>query len=272
VAAGNVGSSVMGSGRLIVTNRRALLLLGVVALALVVGFGVTLRGVTAVGGIRTEGHAIPLQGAAAARVELAPESGELRVGPGGRRLLDGAFTYNVAAWDPEIAYRVISREGALRIEQGDVDGPFPLVYGDTVNTWDVVLTPDVPLDLEVDLGSADGTFALGGLNLIGLEIAGDGGDVVVDLGQPLHHDLDVRLATGGDVTLTVPAEVGVRVVVAGGASVRTEALQKSGSAYVNDRYGAVPVTLTVTVETEDRVTIHQAAPLAAASALAPPLT
>ena len=95
------------------------------------------------------------------------------------------------------------------------------------------------------------------------------GDVVVDLGRPLPHDLDVRLATDGDVTLTVPAEVGVRVV-AGDASVRTEALHRSGSAYVNDRYGAVPVTMTVTVERASEVRVVEAAPLATAPSAAAP--
>src|SRR5687768_12189753 len=116
-------------------NRRVVFVVGAIAVALAVTLGVTLRGVTAVGGLRTEGHAIPLQGATAARVELRVDSGELRLGQGGARLMDGAFTFNVDEWEPGISYGVSSREGLLRIEQGEPDGPFPVVYGDSLNTW-----------------------------------------------------------------------------------------------------------------------------------------
>src|SRR5688500_18650344 len=128
-------------------NTKVVFIVGAILVALAVAFGTTMRGVTAVGSTRTEGHAIPLQGATTARINLTMDSGELRLSRGDQSLLDAAFTYNVDAWEPDINYRVISREGVLHIEQGDTDGPFPLVYGDTVNEWDVVVGPTVPVDL-----------------------------------------------------------------------------------------------------------------------------
>ena len=232
-------------------NGRRLGIVGAIALALAIAFGVTWNGVTAVGGMRTEGHAIPLQGATAARVELEMESGELRLGPGTARLLDGAFTYNVDDWEPEIGYQVVSREGILRVAQADPDGPFSMVAGDAVNAWDVVLTPDVPLDLHLDVGSADGTLDLAGLQLLGLRIDGDGGDAAVDLGPSLARDLDVTLGTGGgDATVTVPGDVGIRVVVVSGGSVSAQGVRLTGSAYVNELYGTTPVTLTLTIDAD----------------------
>ena len=227
------------------------MLVATITVALTVAFALTMRGVTAVGSTRTEGHAIPLQGATSARLDLALDSGELRLARGSSRLLDAAFTYNVDGWEPEITYRVISREGVLKLEQGETSGPFPVVYGDTVNTWDVLVSPNVPVDLRVDLGSADGTLVAGGLDLLGLSVSGDGGDAVVDLSGPVARDLDVRLATGGGaLTLTLPVEVGVRVVVIDSGAVDAGGLQTDGAAYVNDRYGSTPLTLTVTVNTD----------------------
>jgi hypothetical protein len=234
----------------------------VLALALALALAATWNGVTAVGGMRTEGYAIPLQGASAARVELEMESGELRLGPGAARLLDGTFTFNVDDWEPEMGYQVVSREGVLHVEQGDPSGPFSMVAGDAVNSWDIDLTPDVPLDLHLDLGSADGTLDLSSLQLLDLQIEGDGGNASLDFGATLGHDLDVELNTdGGDATVAVPSDVGVRVVVVSRGSVSADGFGTTGGAYVNELYGTTPVTLTVTIDAgggDVRLTQHPA--------------
>jgi hypothetical protein len=232
-------------------NRRFIVFVGAVAVALAVALGVTLRGVTAVSGLRTEGHAIPIQGATAARVELNLDSGELRLGVGAGRLLDGAFTFNVDEWEPKIAYGVSSREGLLRIEQGTPDGPFPMVYGDSLNTWNLLLTPDVPLDLNVDLGEADGTFALGGLRLIGLEIDGDGGDAIVDLTGLQPSGLEASIDTdGGDVVLTLPFGVAVEVVVESGDVNSAGGLVADDDVYTNQPAGGDAPGLSITIDAD----------------------
>lgn len=244
-------------------NTKLVFIVGAILVALAVAFGATMRGVTAVGSTRTEGHAIPLQGATTARIDLTMESGELRLGRGDGGLLDAAFTYNVDAWEPEINYQVISREGVLRVEQGDSGGPFPVLYGDTVNVWDVVVGPTVPVDLRLDLGSADSTLVAAGLDLMHLNLTGDGGETVVDLSGQHRRNLDVHLQTGGgDVTLTLPSDSGVFVVVeADGGAVVADGLTAVGAALVNDRYGAAPFTVTVTVETDGgNVTLSETAP------------
>jgi hypothetical protein len=233
---------------LISGNRRAMLLGGAMVIALAVTLGLTLRGVTAVGGLRTEGHTIPLQGAIAARIELTINSGELRLGQGSSRLLDGAFTYNVKEWDPDISYRVISREGLLRIEQGTPDGPFSVVYGNTVNTWNLLLSPDIPLDLQVDLGKADGTFALGGLQLIDLAIDGKGGDQVVDLTGLADPGLAATISTGGgDLVLTLPAATNAHVIVKSGDVISAEGFTAVDDVYATATGDHVP-PLTITVD------------------------
>jgi hypothetical protein len=124
-----------------------------------------------------------------------------------------------------------------------------MVAGDAVNAWDVVLTPDVPLDLHLDLGSADGTLDFSSLQLLGLQIVGDGGDASVDFGATLVRDLDVTLDTdGGNATVAVPGDVGVRVVVVNGESISADGFDTTGNAYVNELYGTTPVTLTVTID------------------------
>jgi hypothetical protein len=232
------------------SNRRVVFVGAAIAIALAIGLSVTLRGVTAVGGLRTEGHAIPLQGATAARVELSVDFGELRLGRGASRLLDGAFTFNVDEWDPDISYQVISREGLLRVEQGSPDGPFPVVYGDASNTWNLLLTPDVPLDLQVDLGKADGTFSLGGLRLMDLEIAGNGGDAIVDLTGLGAHGLTATLSTGGgDLVLTLPAGTKALVIVESGEVVAAEGLTAVDNVYTTDSSDGDP-SLAITIDAD----------------------
>lgn len=226
----------------------ALAAVGVVAGGLAIG--VAVERTVALDDPRTESAVIALGGADAARVAIEMDLGELTVGGGGRpaNLAEATFTYNVADWRPETAYEVLGDWGALRLRQPD-DGTLFRWWQDVENRWDVRLNDRVPTELDVTLGAGDSELRLAGLNVTRLDLAAGVGDTTVDLSGERARDLDARIETGvGEVTLILPRDVGVRVEVDQGlGDVDAAGLIEDGDAYVNDAYGASPVTIEVEI-------------------------
>jgi hypothetical protein len=77
-------------------------------------------------------------------------------------------------------------------------------------TWNLELTPDIPLDLEVELGAGDMSLELSELDLNALNLDFGMGAATVFL--PVKGGLDGTIdAAIGQVVIQVPAEVGLRV-------------------------------------------------------------
>ena len=76
-------------------------------------------------------------------------AGDLDVRGGAAKLLDADFTYNVAAWKPELHYSLSGGDGDLSLEQ---PGPRSST-GKTKNEWRVQLNDGVPVDLSIQLGA-----------------------------------------------------------------------------------------------------------------------
>ncbi len=224
---------------------------GVVATGL--GLGVVADRAFAVDELRTDSRGVGLGGAEVARVELEVGIGELTVGGGGSPggLLDADFTYNINDWAPEVDYRVEGAEGTLKLRQPDEDRALRFNWWkDAENEWDVRLNNAVPTDLSVKLGVGESTLRLGGLNLTGLDIEAGVGKTDVDLSGGWGRDLDARIESGvGEVTVTLPKDVGVRVEADQGlGNVDAEGLTRDGDAYVNAAYGESPVTVRLEVD------------------------
>src|SRR5688572_27582886 len=66
---------------------------------------------------QNESRSIELDKAERVRVELKMPAGELEIGGGAQKLLDADFTYNVAAWKPDIRYHSTGTAGDLTLEQ-----------------------------------------------------------------------------------------------------------------------------------------------------------
>ena len=82
-----------------------------------------------------------------------------------------------------------------------------------------------------------------------LETQSTSGDQRVDLRGTWERDCYISVsATSGDSHITVPSDVGVRVMVATtSGTVKANSLQAKGRSYVNTAYGRSPVTLEIKV-------------------------
>lgn len=92
---------------------------------------------------------------------------------------------------------------------------------------------------------------LGGGRLDDLDFEAGAGNVTIDLTGDWESDLDGRIEGGlGEINLTLPANVGVRVEVERGlGDVNAPDLQAQGdNVYVNTDYGEAPVTVDLMIE------------------------
>jgi len=82
--------------------------------------------------------------------------------------------------------------------------------------WDVGLSPDVPLDLNLDAGSGPCDFDLIGLQVSGLVL--DAGSGPIDLALPSGSSFDAKIDGGsGPVSIVLPQNVGLRVELDSGS-------------------------------------------------------
>jgi N-terminal domain of toast_rack, DUF2154 len=218
----------------------ALVLLGTLLLT---GCGARAR----VGTLQTESQSVELGDAESVVVEITFGAGDLEVTSGAQKLLDADFIYNVAKLKPEVEYS----NGTLAVRQPDARG-LPALQGITGyrNEWRLRLSDSVPMDLSVDMGAGSSDLHLAGLPLTRLKVNLGAGISTVDLSGDWARDLDVSIETGAaDITVRLPSEVGIRVVVeAGPHTIETTGLTKDGNVYTNAAYGMSEVTLQVAVE------------------------
>lgn len=213
--------------------------------------------------VQTESRAVDLGGATSVRADVALGVGDLRVEGGATALLEAEFRYSDPAWRPELTYRV-GDDGDGRLTLRQPREPRRRSRDHERNEWDLRLNGDVPLDLRLELGVGRSDLALGGLALTGLAIAVGVGDATIDLRGAWRRDLEIGVDGGvGKTTVLLPAGVGARVEAQGGVgAVKARGLREvereGGSSwprlpfpyravYVNDAYGAAPVTLRLAI-------------------------
>lgn len=200
-----------------------------------------------VGDLRTESRLVEVGDAKSARVNLGIGLGELQVTGGADPLIEGDFVYNVADWEPEIAYDVANGEGDLTVEQGS-DSSISL--GEARNEWDLRLNDEIPTTLDVEAGAGETRLDLDSLTLTELNLDVGAGSSTVDLTGDYEQDVNVTIDGGaGNVTLKLPSQIGVRIDADSGVGeITAEGLQREGDSYVNEAYGNSEVTLEATVD------------------------
>src|SRR4051794_35424625 len=125
-------------------GRSAMFRITVVAAALTLA-GCSLD-VTPTGPTQHETKSIDLDKSERVRVNVAMGAGELNVRGGASQLMNADFSYNVAAWKPEVHYDG-GGTASLRIDQPSAHGAS--MGGSAKNVWDLRFNNDVPLDMAV---------------------------------------------------------------------------------------------------------------------------
>jgi hypothetical protein len=198
--------------------------------------------------LRTEEHTIDLGGAERAVIEVNMGIGKLRVKSGSPALLDAEFTYNVDEWAPVIGYSVKDGEGTLSITQPDAKGKN--APKGARNEWLLSLSEDIPLELSIDMGVGEVLLDLGDLMLTDLLVDHGVGDIRINLVGENAGDLTASVDGGvGEITITVPSSIGVRVDADTGiGSLNTHGLTKRDGAFVNDAYGETESTIRLSID------------------------
>lgn len=128
--------------------------------------------------------------------------------------LDATFKFAPADWEPEVKYSTDGTRGVLYVGQPDI--AVAPEFGKSENTWTMKVAPDVPTNLSVKLGVGESDVDLRGVDVTALEAITGVGEAKIDLSGERTHDLTARIEAGvGEVTISVPTDVGVRIIGSG---------------------------------------------------------
>ena len=221
----------------VMLGRRLPLMAGLLIL-LLLGGAVAAASVQTVndGGGETSAFTEPLNGLASADVRVAFGGGELRIhslGTGADTFIQGQFEGLPA----DVVFERAGDTGRLRIESSG--SGFLSDFGDTV--WDVALSRDAVLELDVDAGAADINLDLRDLQVTRLDmsVGAANADIVMPSGAG-HVDAVIN---GGatSITIVVPEGVAARVSSDSGLSsvdVDRGRIPRFGDEYVSPGYGS----------------------------------
>jgi hypothetical protein len=187
--------------------------------------------------VTTDTYREPLGSASSARVEIGPSVGSVSVRP----LASGAALFEAEVTHVgELEYEVSGlAERSISLRQGSEGIHLIWPEGEDLD-WTIGLSPDVPLELTFDGGVGDATLDLADLQITGLEIEGDVGDIHLDLPAMSTTysvrfdggvgDADIAIEGGSALTLDIEGDVGnVRIDLPTGAAARVEATADVGS-------------------------------------------
>ncbi len=190
-------------------------------------------------------QSIDLDKSEMARVEIKMGAGELELNGGSPKLLDADFTYNVAAWKPEVKYTSSGFRGQLTIEQprGVHSG------GHVTYQWNLRLNNDLPLDIVTHLGAGTARMNLGGVSLRSLEVNVGVGELRLDLTGKPQRDYNVKINGGvGQATVFLPNTVGIVANAHGGiGDINVRGLEKRNGSWINAAHENAPVTIHIDV-------------------------
>lgn len=223
-----------------------------------------------VGEVQNESQTVELGQADAVRADVKMGAGELKIDGGAESLLEADFTYNVAAWKPDVAYSVEDGSGRLSIRQPNTSQIS--LRGDIRYKWDLTFNNDVPLDMRIECGAGTSDIDLGALDVTQLDVkVGTGnvtidlggnesltrleldlgaGDVTVDLNSNWQKNVEADIQGGvGTITLRLPKDIGVRINATKAiGDIDASGLYHRGDYYANDAYDDGGPTIEINIQ------------------------
>ncbi|MCM3638600.1 toast rack family protein [Sporosarcina luteola] len=176
--------------------------------------------------------------------------GTLFIQGGSPEWVSGEFSYNHKRLEPKVTYKKKKDIGSVKIKQGSKP-TFGFNKRKLKNEWDLHLTNEIPIDLDVDMGVSTSTLNLKGLQLNSLSVDSGVGESVIDMSgewkKGFRADMDLGV---GDVTIILPKQTGVRVNVSKGigrVDLKDFTMQNDG-VYVNEAYSGADVIIDITVD------------------------
>ncbi len=189
------------------------------------------------GSFTESNDSVTLQGATKVNARFDMGAGKLDIASADTDLMEARFGYSRSGWEPEVAYDVNGSTGELSVRSPrKIDFDFGSEYR---YEWTIGLSPDVPMDLVVDMGAGQATLDLVGLDIRDLRVDVGAGDTTIDLSGDWKNDLNGDINTGaGALKLRVPENIGVRIVgyKDGVGEYRADGFMQDGDALVNSAY------------------------------------
>ena len=106
--------------------------------------------------------------------------GEFSISPGTEGLVEGTITYNVEQWEPEFT-RSSNLFEIKQVEPLRITG---IPSDEVKNKWDLSLTRNIPINLQIEGGASDNDFDLTGLQLTSLTIKQGASDTSIRFDSP----------------------------------------------------------------------------------------
>lgn len=176
--------------------------------------------------------------------------GNLFIEGGSREWVSGEFTYNHKKLEPKVTYKTRKDIGIVKIKQGS-GTIFGFNKRKVDNEWDLQLTNDIPIDLNVDMGVSKSTLKLEGIQLNSLSIDSGVGESVIDLSGEWKKGFKANMDLGvGDVTIILPKQTGVRVNVSKGIGRVNlqDFTEQNNGVYVNEAYETAKAIIDITLD------------------------
>jgi len=213
---------------------------------LVILFGVWVLWQSQYGGeaLETESVSIPLEGVGEAQISMNHGAGELRIAGGAAEaeLLTGTFDGGVKQTSTKSGDRL---DVTLKIPtQGFPFAIAPWLWGPGNRIrWDLEITPNIPISLEVNSGASDARLNLTDTQVTELELHTGASSTEIDLPSQVELTRVKVEAGAASVKLRVPNGVAARVEVDGGllgVDVDQTRFPKEGKVYQSPDFEAAP--------------------------------
>lgn len=190
---------------------------------------------------------IDLNGAERVKTEINIGAGKLNISGDSDKLMKAEFIYNVPEWKPNVKYGVDGKVGTLLLEQPSDNKNNA---SNVKNDWNISLNNNIPMDLDITLGSCTGTLDLNKLNIKNLSIEMGAGNVNLNLCGNYKNSVAANI-TGGvcNSTIYLPKNIGLCVDVEKGVGkINANGFSVNGTKYTNEAYGKSQVNINLKVE------------------------
>ena len=199
----------------------------------------------ATGPTRDEPIEIGGDGVERANVELNMGAGEMKLGGGASKILEGRFEYNVDVLKPLVKSSINGSHATITIRQPE----HVTLRGNQRYLWDLQLNDRLLLDLALNCGAGQARLNLGSLHLRHIEVHMGAGQVDLDLRGKPTRDYDVKISgVVGQATVQLPEDTGIWAEAHGGiGSINVSGLDKHGDHWENDLYDKAKVNVRLEV-------------------------
>lgn len=197
-------------------------------------------------------HVVEMQQAVSADIYLRMFSGNLILGAKAKALMVGTYHYNSPVWVPVMTYQEADQKGRLMLTQERIPTIGSFAKNDAMNQWDIQLNKNVPLELTIEFGRGQGFIDLNELDLKQVKLINKNGKMNMDIsGRELKEDLVLWINNeNGDLDITLPKNVGIRVSTVRGAKIIAEGLKQENAIYKNELDGTAAKHIFVDIKSD----------------------